>query len=953
MKDLVWIGTEEGIDYYSYRDRRIQNLPISADGTPVEHVHALHQQGDSVMWIATVGTGIVKARLGWHGNTPYVVSAKRYKIRDGVKSSNYFFTIYPENDSIIWFGNRGYGAFRLNTRTEELTSVRLDRINDNQTLNDIFSIAQDENGNFWFGTSYGLVRQGAEGDNLIFNEQNGLPNNTIHGILKDRRGDLWLSTNFGLVKFDPRSYTFLTFGQNWGLDVVEFSDGAYYSTADDGLLLLGGINGFVAVQDNSYYSRSEFLPPIMLNAITVLGEEANIYDFLDSPRSAAIGQYDRQKTRKKPLLRLDHNQNFFSVSFIGLDYINGSNYTYLYMIEGLNDTWIDNGPSNTIHFTDITPGEYNLLIKYRNREAGIESPAHQLTIRVDPPWYLSGAAYAFYSAIMLLGVFFIIRALVLRSERRREKMLDNIRQEHQKEVYESKLKFFTNIAHEFCTPLTLIHGPCERIIQYRNSDPFITKYAGLIQRNAERMNDLIQQLIDFRRIETGNKPPMVERIAITDLAGNIFDNFTELAESRDIIYEKKIEQALIWNSDTNFLETILTNLLSNAFKYTPRGGSVRLVVKTAGDNLKVIVSNTGKGIKAENIDKVFDRYSILEDFENQNENAKTRNGLGLAISYSMIQLLGGDISVNSVVNEHTDFTVTLPRLPVSQQQDNVTTIMNQINQIGEQQEEIELPRYGFDKTRPTILIVDDEKEMLWFICEIFAQEYNVIPVQKSLEVEKILAEMHPSVIISDIMMPGIDGISLTRQIKRNPNTSHVPIILISAKHQVEEQIEGLDAGAEMYITKPFNIDYLKIFVKHLINRKETLKEYFSSPLSAYELTEGKLTHIEHRKFIQKVLEIINGNIINKELSAKFIADRLNMSSRHLYRKINEIGAQSPAEMIRECRLHIAQDLLKNTKLTIDEIIFKSGFANRGPFFKAFNEKYGCTPKEFREKNSQV
>lgn len=788
---------------------------------------------------------------------------------------------------------------------------------------------------------------------MLFTERDGLPNNTVHSILQDAKGDLWLSTNLGVVRFDTRLNTFLTFGQTAGLDVIEFSDGAGFRDPERGLLMFGGINGFVAVQENNYFSRNEFIPPVILHGLSIFGEEYNVYDFL-AGGTPAIPEYSGSRQRRRaPKLTLGFRQNFFSLTFAATDYINGMNYSYLYMIEGLNDSWIDNGESNTIYFTNMAPGEYTLLVKYRNREAGIESPVHSLSVRITPPWYMSVGAYVFYVAVMLVGAFFVVRSIIRRGERRREKMLDSIRQEHQREVYESKLRFFTNIAHEFCTPLTLIHGPCERILQYGNSDQFITRYAGLIQRNAERMNDLIQQLIDFRHIETGNRPLLVERLAITDIAGGIFDTFTELAESRDISYVRKIEPALLWNSDKNFLETILTNLLSNAFKYTQREGTVKLVVRNDGPHLKIIVSNTGKGIKKENLTKVFDRYSILEDFENQNENAKTRNGLGLAISYSMIQLLGGDITVESVVNEKTDFIVTLPDIPVTDRPDSVTSFMHQISDIRESPEVVELPRYSFDKTKPTVLIVDDEKDMLWFICEIFAQEYNVIPVSRSVEVEKILAEIHPNVIISDIMMPGIDGITLTRQIKSNPKTSHVPLILISAKHQVDEQIEGLEAGAEMYITKPFNIDYLKIFVKHLINRKEALKEYFSSPLSAYELTEGRLTHIEHRKFVQRILEIINSNITNKDLSARFIAESLNMSTRHLYRKISEIGAQSPAEMIRECRLHIAQDLLKNTKLTIDEIIFKSGFANRGPFFRAFSEKYGCTPREYRERNSDM
>jgi DNA-binding response OmpR family regulator len=248
------------------------------------------------------------------------------------------------------------------------------------------------------------------------------------------------------------------------------------------------------------------------------------------------------------------------------------------------------------------------------------------------------------------------------------------------------------------------------------------------------------------------------------------------------------------------------------------------------------------------------------------------------------------------------------------------------------------------------MVIDDEIDMLWFIGEIFSQEFNVIPVNRPSKVDALLEDVIPSVIICDVMMPGVDGISITRRLKTNPKTAHVPLILVSAKHHVDEQIEGLEAGADLYITKPFNTDYLKTSVRHLIVRKETLKEYFASPISAYELTGGKVTHIDNKRFVQQVLDIITANLTYKKLSAQFIADRMNMSTRRLYRKLQDAGAESPLQMIHHCRLHVARELLQNTTMTIDEIIHKSGFRNRAPFFSAFSRKFGCTPREYREQH---
>ncbi len=812
----------------------------------------------------------------------------------------------------------------------------------------------------WFGTGGGLVKRKPDGEYTVYNERSGFPNSTIHGMLKSKSGNIWLGTNFGIIRFNPSTETFATYSNNTPTDVIEFSDGAFFRSGgeggDDEMLFFGGINGFVAIRENEY-TRPGYIPPIVMNRLTIFGKEENIYDHLSKENGDGEGGI--------PVISLNYRENFFSLSPVAIDYIDGHNYTYLYRLEGINDTWIDNGPNNTVYFTNVAPGHYTLRLKCLNREAGIESGEYAVRIRIRPPWYMSIWAYMIYgllaAGILWLAVSFVVK----RNELRRKTIIDDMREKHQKEVYESKLRFFTNIAHEFCTPLTLIQGPCDRILSHDGSDPFVRRYAGLIQRNADRMNDLIQDLIEFRRIETGNKTPRIEPLDMSGLAASLFDNFTDLAESREFSFTGDISPGITWNTDRDFMTTIINNLISNAFKYTNRKGAIRVALSVDGGELKFAISNTGKGIRAENIERLFDRYSILDDFEHRNDKSQTRNGLGLAISYNMIQLLGGRIDVDSERGVETRFTMYLPTAeptPADPEKGAVIegslpgaapalpSLLPQLPSppTKDYSVEAEIPHYLFDERKPTVMIIDDDRDMLWFICEIFAQEYNVIPVNRPLKVDELLDEMLPDVIICDVMMPGIGGIALTRRIKANPRMAHVPFILVSAKHHVDEQIEGLEAGADLYVTKPFNVDYLRIFVRHLISRKETLKEYFASPISAYELSGGKLTHVDHRRFVQQVLDVINANIANKALSAQFIAERMNLSTRHLYRKINEAGAESPLHMIRDCRLHIACELLQNTTMTIDEIIYKSGFSNRGSFFNAFSEKFECTPREFRE-----
>ena len=548
-------------------------------------------------------------------------------------------------------------------------------------------------------------------------------------------------------------------------------------------------------------------------------------------------------------------------------------------------------------------------------------------------------------------VTLLVRSFILRTKRKKQELLNEIEQRHQKNVFESKLRFFTNIAHEFCTPLTLIYGPCGRILSSKGLSKFVIDYVQMIQTNAERLNNLIHELIEFRRIETGNREVRVESLNVSSIVKGIAKTFVEMAKSRNITFLSKIPEQVMWNSDKGFLNTIIINLISNAFKYTPDGQSIKIEVDTSRENMLALrVANEGSTIKEKDFQYIFNRYAILDNFENQDEKNFSRNGLGLAISYNMAKLLNGTLKVENTPDGWVMFTLTLPVVELTTGVVETKRLTAEYIPKIDTQSILKLPQYEFDKMRPTLLVVDDEIEMLWFIGEIFSADFNVVTLQDPERLDQVMNEVYPNVIICDVMMPGMGGIELTRRIKSVKETAHIPIIVVSGRHEMEQQMEALSAGAEMYITKPFSAEYLRISVCQVIERKEVLKNYFSSPISSFEKSDGKLTHKESKKFLQSVLKIINDNITNKDLTPRYIADRLAISPRSLYRKMEEIGEDSPTDLIKECRLHIAKDLLLTTKKTIDEIVFDSGFSNKVTFFKVFREKYECTPKEFRMKH---
>ena len=934
-RNLLWIGEEEGLTYYSYREKRIKRLPVRIGNEEFKYIHDIYETADSELWLASVGMGVVRARIAGTPDNPLIVDAQRYIINDGELGSNYFFTIYAENEANLLFGNKGYGVFRFNKTTNGLEPVSTHKY-ENMTLNNILAISKDSSNNYLFGTSYGLIKYTSETSYQLFNAKNGFLNNTVHAILKNSPDNFWLSTNLGLINFDTKRNVFRSYGFSDGLKVVEFSDGAAFRDPDTGTLFFGGINGFVAIRADGRPEQL-YMPPVYFDKLSIFGKQYNLGEFL---------------TRKEEteVLNLQYDQNFFSVSFASVDYLNGNNCTYFYKLKGLSDQWVNNGSESAVSFTNMAPGEYTLLVKYYNSVFDKESDVYSLVIRIGDPWYASWWAYLIYALCLLLLAGLLIRSFILRSKRKKQELLNEIEKRHQKNVFESKLRFFTNIAHEFCTPLTLIYGPCGRILSSKGLSKFVADYVQMIQTNAERLNNLIHELIEFRRIETGNREVRVESLNVSSIMKGIAKTFVEMAKSRNITFLSKIPEQVMWNSDKGFLNTIIINLISNAFKYTPEGQGIKIELDTTEENVLILrVANEGSSIKEKDFQYIFNRYAILDNFENQDERNFSRNGLGLAISYNMAKLLNGTLKVENTSDGWVMFTLTLPMMELTTgMQERKQATAEYIPKI-DTQPILKLPQYEFDKMRPTLLVVDDEIEMLWFIGEIFSGDFNVVTLQDPERLDQVMNEVYPNVIICDVMMPGVGGIELTQRIKSVKETAHIPIIIVSGRHEMEQQMAALSAGAEMYITKPFSAEYLRISVCQVMERKEILKNYFSSPISSFEKSDGKLTHKESKKFLQSVLKIINDNITNKELTPRYIADRLAISPRSLYRKMEEIGEDSPTDLIKECRLHIAKDLLLTTKKTIDEIVFDSGFSNKVTFFKAFREKYDCTPKEFRMK----
>ncbi|MGQ1891612.1 two-component regulator propeller domain-containing protein [Thermophagus sp. OGC60D27] len=939
-KDILWIGHDEGLNYYSYKERKIKDIHLNINNNPIRYIHSICELNDTTLWMASVGEGIFRAIVSGTPDDPHIKNVKQITIQDGEFSANYFFTLYKENDTILWFGNRGYGAYRINTNTMKLESMKFGTHNNNKTLDDVFSMNIDKNNNYWFGTSFGLVKL-YQGNKQVFNENNGFPNNTIHGMLQDSNNNLWLSTNQGIIRFDTKLETFQIYNQNTGLEVIEFSDGAYFKDLNSGDLLFGGINGLVTISKNERISHEKYVPKILFNDLTIFGKKFNINDFYDESRNS---------------IQLKYHQNFFSIKLTAIDFINSNNYSFYYKLEGLNDNWIENGKSNIVSFTNIPPGHYTLHTKFRNLISNVSSDVASLKITIVPPWYRKNIAFVIYFIVYALLVFFTFR-LIKKWYRLKNMALEAKMNENKKEeLYESKLQFFTNITHELCTPLALIQGPCEKILSYPKVDHQIKKYASLIKNNSGKLNALIQELIEFRRIDTDNKTIKVESLPISNLTEEIASSFSDMAESKNISFVYNIDKNITWNSDRSCYTKILNNLIANAFKYTNINGSVEINLSIEKDNLNLYVLNTGKGIKEEKIPLIFDRYKILDEFEGLNDGRfPSRNGLGLAICHSMTQLLGGNISVTSIPHKQTQFKVTLPQLEVNQENSDPATANDQRQPIPPLHatdvkstiafREQNKPKH--QKSDSTVLIIDDDEEMLWFLSDLFSDSFNVIKMTSAVDALDYLGKYQVDLIITDILMQTLDGISFTKSIKQNKLLAHIPVILLSAVNSPDYQVKGIEAGADLYLSKPFNINYLLEIANRFLAREETLKDYYNSIFSSIELEEGNFLKKDDKDFFIKVLNSIESNITDPNLSAETISSLMGFSKRNLYRRLKQVTDKSVMELIKEYRFKKVEKLLISTKMSVDEIMFKTGFHNRGHFYKSFKQKYAKTPKEYR------
>ncbi len=930
-KGRVWIGSEGGLDYLSKSDKTIRKV---IDTPPLlRYIHAIIEESDSVLWAATTGLGIFRVVIADSPQGVRVLSHSYFSLPGG--ASNYFFTIMRGVDGCIYAGNRGEGVFKVTENGLERfvtgTGEKGDLIN-----NEVFSLEMTPDSALWIGTSKGVLRHNTDGSEVLYNADTGFPSSYIHSMYFDGE-NLWLSTNAGLIRFVPSNETFQVYGRQNGVNIVEFSDGAFAES--DGGLFFGGNNGFVLASRNPEVQpeAQRYHPPLSFTGLRINGERR------------AFRCYIRNSGNHVPSLTLSHDENNIGIGMTVPEYINSANLELLYRMDGDND-WIK-ADNYYATFNRLSPGSYELQARYHDTVTGYESPVSVMKLRVTPPWYLSWPVKLIYLALIIMLGAHMYRLLKRRERMKRLLQIEKIEREHHNQLYEQKLRFFTNITHEFCSPLTLIYGPCERLLTYEHSDNYICRYVNLIKQNAERLNSLIQEVIDFRRLETGHRERNVSTIDVTALSTQILASFEHLAEQNSLTLEGVIGQGIMFDTDGSAFTKIFYNLVSNAFKYTPEGGSIRVSVGIEGSSLMLSVYNTGKGITPEDQKRIFNRYEVLDNLEiNATKGLSARNGLGLAICHSMVHFLDGSIDIKSEPGQYAEFIVTLPPLQVTDPNpaspDIVIPDTESVQTIGAERkpDEIGPSQESSSTSKGRILVVDDDREMRLLLRE-GLDEYTVVTASSVEDAMTQMRDRLPDLVITDVMMPDSDGISLISEIKNNVITSSIPVIVLSAKRSNDDRVAGLRAGADAYVPKPFTFSYLLAVIERLLTPRGSAPA--SSP-AHFEYDRSKLQHYDDMKLVDDVVKYIEQHLHDEKLTAATIADGLGIGLRKLYRRFQQLEQPSPSDLIREIRMAQALKLMLTTTLSMKEIITRCGYRNRGSFYKTFMKKYGMPPIAYRE-----
>jgi signal transduction histidine kinase/ligand-binding sensor domain-containing protein/DNA-binding response OmpR family regulator len=935
-KGNLWIGTFwGGIDVLDLKTGRITHYKHSSDDPASlsdDRVWALHMDKKGGIWVGT-SAGI-----------------------DRFEGSRRIFEHYTDivrNKQVNWISTDSEDQIWLGT-TDEV--IIYDPVSENIVRHDEHSrsFLEDSSHNYWIATlDRGLARYSkSQGALKYIDENDGLANNQALCILEDKSGKLWISTSRGLSRYNPVTGQFRNFTGREGLRNDQFTYGAAYR-ADSGELLFGGISGFNMFNPAEIVDEDPHVP-LLFTELRVFNKPVAISDGRDAILKKSISETTH--------LVLKYNQNVITLQFAALDFVQSEGSLYSYYLEGFDKDWSQPDYQRTATYTNLNPGDY--IFRVRRVQTGNNSGDDELAMEITvlPPFWMTWWFRGLMVIVITALLYFLIRFLVTRELLRRELVQERTKAKNLHELDMLKLRLFTNISHEIRTPLTLILGPLEKMINDRVPPEEMHSYLDLVYRNTKNLDRLINQLLDFRKLETGALRLELTSEDMVGLISNVVASFEEYAREKQVTLRfQTLKKKLIAIFDPGKVETILNNLLSNALKYTEEGGSVtvNLSLVFAGDDeetlndqpekqyIEISVKDTGKGISESNITRIFTRF-----FRVDTEDETTGTGIGLALVKELVRLHKGNIYVISKPGRGSKFTIRLPYETEADRAEQDTAESNTATeQAGAEGAETRVPGPAERADARIMLIVEDNPDVRFFIRSHFDDFYDVYEARNGKEGWDLAVSLIPDVIISDILMPDVDGFEFCKRVKKDERTSHIPLLLLTALHSREHEIEGLSCGADDYLTKPFDISILQTKIENIMSMRKALKEKYTRELI---LKPSDVTVASpDERFLMKAMEVVEKNISNPDFDIERFADETGVSRMQLYRKFSALTNMTVKEFVRSIRLKRAAQLLLERKMTVSEIAFAVGFRDLSHFRKSFSREFGMSASDYVRRNGVV
>ncbi|MCH2488587.1 MAG: response regulator [Flavobacteriales bacterium] len=891
----LWIGHQnKGLQYLT-KSGTFKDFPETNGLT----IWKIYKTANDSLWLCTRSQGLILF-------DPQLGIKKSFNRQNSTLTTNNIRTIEQGKGSIIWIGTEDKGLFKLDIQTNIITKIDAVSV-------PIKSLYYTSN-KLWVGTNgkglilYNLIDESVR----AFTRENGLPNNVIYGILPDDKGNLWLSSNQGLSNFtiDGEYYaTIENYTDYDGLQALEYNTGAYFKD-DKGTLYFGGLDGI-----NWFHPEQlSFNPVIPKTIITGL-------EVFNTERELLPGQ------------QFDHNENTITFTFASLHYSQPERNKFKYKLSNNDTDWILANNTNVAHYTNLPPNEYTFQVISSNYDGIWNETPTAYSFTIAQPWYATNLAKVIYLILFLWLLYGIYAYLKWRWNVQNQLLKDHEETERLKKLDEFKTNLYTNISHEIRTPLTLISGPVENQLKRDELTEKDKKDLTLIKQNSNRLIHLVNQMLDLSLTDSGSIKLKIEQGNLELFLKQIINTFRYAAKDKRIEFEYEFDNLKNCWFDRDVVEKIVTNLVNNAIKYAVENTTITMQAKKDQDWFVFAITNKKDGRNVGQINQLFNRFY-------QADESSEGIGVGLALVKELANLHNGNIIAHASGDNSIQFTVTLPVVKEAFNEEDV------IKQRSNVSEEIIQNSASDNKNTETLLIVEDNMEVREYIVSVFTLKYNILEAENGKAGIELAIEHLPHLIISDIVMPIKSGIELCDTIKTNELTSHIPVILLTAKVGEEAEIQGLQTGADAYITKPFSVEKLKVRVQQLLETRKKVEAHFSKTFTIDPNLGITSTETEFLKRMQSVLDT---HITDPELTSEKFADLMNISRTQLHRKLKSIVGKSTSSFIRSHRLRLAAGLLKESDNTTSEIAYTVGFNSPSYFARCFKEAYGYTPSEFASK----